>query len=138
MMNPLSPTGQGDQNDEFSAAMAFATNEYQLEDWNRREPRLQGLGGRALRGRRSLASEIRRRAGDRRFAHVLFLSRTSELLGKKRYWPIFEAAVEAGLPDRHPRVRLERAADVQHRLAVVLHRGDDRALPPRWQARSRA
>src|SRR5262249_21277333 len=42
--------------------------------------------------------EIRRRAGDRRFAHVLFLSRTSELLGKRRYWPIFEAAVEAGFP----------------------------------------
>ena len=39
-----------------------------------------------------------RRAGDQRFAHVLFLSRTSELLGKKRYWPIYEAAVEAGLP----------------------------------------
>jgi predicted TIM-barrel fold metal-dependent hydrolase len=43
-------------------------------------------------------AEIRKRAGDRRFAHVLFLSRTSELLGKRRYWPIFEAAVEAGLP----------------------------------------
>jgi predicted TIM-barrel fold metal-dependent hydrolase len=42
--------------------------------------------------------EIRKRAGDRRFAHVLFLSRTSELLGKRRYWPIFEAAVEAGCP----------------------------------------
>ena len=43
-------------------------------------------------------AEIRKRAGDRRFAHVLFLSRTSELLGKRRYWPIFEAAVEAGFP----------------------------------------
>ena len=27
VMNPLSPTGQGEQNDELSAAMAFAANE---------------------------------------------------------------------------------------------------------------
>src|SRR5262249_37777046 len=41
IMNPLSPTGQGEQNDELSAAMAFAANEYQLEGWNRRDPRLK-------------------------------------------------------------------------------------------------
>jgi uncharacterized protein len=29
---------------------------------------------------------------------VLLLSRTAEPLGQKRYWPIYEAAVEAGLP----------------------------------------
>ena len=26
------------------------------------------------------------------------LSRTGEAAGRKRYWPIYEAAVEAGLP----------------------------------------
>ena len=44
------------------------------------------------------AQEIRRRAGDKNFVQVLLLSRTAEALGRKRYWPIFEAAVEAGLP----------------------------------------
>ena len=39
-MNPLSPSGQGDQNIEFSAAMAFAVNEFQLNGWNARDPRL--------------------------------------------------------------------------------------------------
>jgi predicted TIM-barrel fold metal-dependent hydrolase len=29
---------------------------------------------------------------------VMMLSRSSEALGRKRYWPIYEAAVEAGLP----------------------------------------
>ena len=37
IMNPLSPTGQGDQNDEFSAAMATAANEFQLDGWHARE-----------------------------------------------------------------------------------------------------
>src|SRR2546430_1851766 len=41
IMNPPSPTGQGDQNPEFSAAMCFASNEAQLEKWTRREKRLK-------------------------------------------------------------------------------------------------
>ena len=98
VMNPLSPSGQGNQNDELSAAMAFATNEYQLENWNRREPRLKASVVVPYEDAEASVKEIRLRAGDPRFAHVLFLSRTSELLGKKRYWPIFEAAVESGRP----------------------------------------
>jgi predicted TIM-barrel fold metal-dependent hydrolase len=98
VMNPLSPTGQGEQNDELSAAMAFAANEDQLERWNRREPRLKASVVIPYENAEFSVQEIRKRAGDRRFAHVLFLSRTSELLGKRRYWPIFEAAIEAGLP----------------------------------------
>lgn len=98
IMNMLSPTGQGDQNVELSAAMAFAANEVQLEKWNRREPRLKASVLVPYEDGELSAQEIRRRAGDRRFAHVLVMSRTSELLGKRRYWPIFAAAVEAGLP----------------------------------------
>jgi predicted TIM-barrel fold metal-dependent hydrolase len=44
------------------------------------------------------AAEVRKRAQDKRFAQVFLLSRTSEAAGRKRYWPIYEAAVEAGLP----------------------------------------
>lgn len=98
IMNPLSPTGQGDQNVEFGAAMAFAANEFQLESWNRREPRLKCSVCVPYEDGEASRVEIKRRTGDRRFAHVLLMSRTSELLGKRRYWPIYEAAVEAGLP----------------------------------------
>ena len=90
IMNPLSPTGQGDQNDELSAAMAFAANESQLDGWNRRDPRLQGVGRRALRGRRMSSRgnpQARRRSSASRMC--CSLSRTSELLGKRRYWPIY-------------------------------------------------
>ena len=41
IMNPLSPTGQGDQNPDFSAAMAFASNEAQVARWTSREKRLK-------------------------------------------------------------------------------------------------
>lgn len=98
IMNPLSPTGQGDQNDEFSAAMAFAANEFQLEGWNRRDPRLIASVVVPYEDGEASRAEIVRRAGDRRFAHVLMRSRTCELMGKKRYWPVYEAAQEAGFP----------------------------------------
>jgi predicted TIM-barrel fold metal-dependent hydrolase len=97
-MNPLSPTGQGDQNDEFSTAMAFAANEFQLEGWNRRDSRLLASVVVPYEDGEASRAEIKRRAGDRRFAHVLLRSRTCELMGKKRYWPIYEAAEEAGFP----------------------------------------
>ena len=98
VMNPLSPTGQGDQNDDFSIAMAFASNEFQIEGWNRRDPRLLASVVVPYEDAEASRAEIRRRAGDRRFVHVMLRSRTCELMGKKRYWPIYEAAVEAGLP----------------------------------------
>jgi predicted TIM-barrel fold metal-dependent hydrolase len=98
IMNPLAPSGQGVQNAELSAALAFATNECQLERFARREPRLKASVVVPYEDAEASAREIRRRAGDRSFAQVLLLSRTSEALGRKRYWPIYEAAVEAGLP----------------------------------------
>ena len=42
------------------------------------------------------AAEMRKRAGNKDFAQVFMLSRTGEAAGRKRYWPIYEAAVEAG------------------------------------------
>ena len=37
-------------------------------------------------------------AADKRFVQVLVLSRTIEPLGRKRYWPIYEACERHGLP----------------------------------------
>jgi predicted TIM-barrel fold metal-dependent hydrolase len=98
ILNPLSPTGQGELDEDFSAAMASATNEWQLAAFVARDPRLRASLVVPYEDPPAAAAEIRRRAGDRRFAHVLLLSRTAELLGKRRYWPLLEAAAEAGLP----------------------------------------
>jgi predicted TIM-barrel fold metal-dependent hydrolase len=98
IMNPLSPTGQGDQNTGLSIAMAHAANEWQVNAWTAREPRLKASVVVPYEDGEASRQEIRKRAGDKRFAQVLLMSRTSEPLGKKRYWPIYEAAVEAGLP----------------------------------------
>ncbi|MFN8926697.1 MAG: amidohydrolase family protein [Rhodospirillales bacterium] len=98
VMNPLAPTGQGDTNAAFSAAMASANNDWQVEAMVAAEPRLRASVVVPYEDGPAAAAEIRRRAGDRRFAHVLMLSRTAEPMGQRRYWPVFEAACEAGLP----------------------------------------
>src|ERR1700674_1267763 len=41
VLHPLSPSGQGDQNADLSAALACATNECQLERWTHRDKRLK-------------------------------------------------------------------------------------------------
>lgn len=98
IMNPLSPTGQGDQNVELSIAMASAANDAQLANWCDRDPRLKASVVVPYEDGAASAAEIGKRSGDRRFSQVFMLSRTGEAQGRKRYWPIYEAAVEANLP----------------------------------------
>src|SRR5712692_935850 len=98
IMNPLSPSGLGEQNVEFSAAMATAANEAQVEHWVGREPRLRASLCVPYEDGEAARKEIRRCAGRPEFAQVFMLSSSSEALGRRRYWPIYEAAVEAGLP----------------------------------------
>ena len=98
VMNPLSPSGQGEMNMELSAALATASNEWQLDKWARQEPRLKASIVVPYEDPAAAVAEIRRRAGDKHFCQVLLMSRTNEALGRKKYWPIYEAAAEAGLP----------------------------------------
>lgn len=98
ILNPLQPSGQGDRNNAFSCAMASAVNDWQLEYWLRKEPRLRGSVVVPYEDGPGSAAEIRKRAGDPNFAQVLMMSRTAEPAGNPRYWPIYEAAVEANLP----------------------------------------
>jgi len=97
ILNPLT-SGQGAQNPDLSAAVTHATNEWQVAEWTSRDTRLRASLMTAYEDPPAAVKEIELRAGDPNFAQVLFLSRTAEPLGSRKYWPIFEAAVAAGLP----------------------------------------
>jgi predicted TIM-barrel fold metal-dependent hydrolase len=97
ILNPLT-SGQGTQNPELSAAITHATNEWQIAEWTSRDSRLKGSVVIPYEDPVAAAKEIGLRAGDRNFAQVLMLSRTAEPLGSRRYWPVYAAAAEAGLP----------------------------------------
>lgn len=97
VLTPL--LGQGEQLDlEMGAAMATAANRWQIADWLEHEPRLRASVIIPHEDGDLAADEIRRFGDDPRFVQVLMLIRTAEPLGRRKYWKIYEAAVEHGLP----------------------------------------
>ena len=89
---------QSPMNQDLANALARAMNEFQVECLVKPEPRLGASI--TVNSEDTLASvaEIERCAGNRAFTHVGLLSRIAEPMGSRRYFPIFEAAVRAGLP----------------------------------------
>ncbi len=81
-----------------AAALATAINDWQIAKWTSQDSRLKGSIVVANEDGPAAAAEIRKRAGDKNFVQVLLLSRNVEPLGQRRYWPIYEAAQEIGLP----------------------------------------
>ncbi len=91
--------GAGEQLDlERGAALASAINDWQAAEWLEPEPRLRASINVAYEDGQLSAQEIHRMAPDPRFVQVLLLIRTAEPLGRRRYWPIYEAATEHELP----------------------------------------
>ena len=95
---PLATKAGDQRNVAFGREMTRAINEWQIALWLDPEPRLRGSILVAPEDPEGAAKEIRERAKDRRFAQILLQPRALEPMGRKRYWPIFEAAVECGLP----------------------------------------
>jgi len=98
ILAPLFPTGQGDRNPDFAAALCRAVNDWQRHKWTRPEPRLKASITVPSEDAPAAVAEIERCADDRDFAQILMLARTFEPLGAKRYWPIFAKAAEIGMP----------------------------------------
>lgn len=98
MMLPLVARCSDERNVEYGAALCTAVNDWQAQVWSDREPRLKGSVQVAVEWQEAAIAEIDRRAGDRRFTQVMIPPRGLEPLGRRRYWPILEAAAANGFP----------------------------------------
>jgi uncharacterized protein len=67
-------TGQGIRNQDLSAALASAINDWQIAEWTGKDHRLKGSVVVANEDGPAAAAEIRKRAGDKNFVQVLLLS----------------------------------------------------------------
>jgi len=112
LLNPLQGQVWGADAPELAAALCRALNDWILEEWLDPEPRLLGSICVPFEHPDLAVREIERCAGDRRFAHVLLPASAESPLGNRRYWPIYAAASEAGLP-----VAIHTAGIEQHRGA---------------------
>ncbi|MBV8718556.1 MAG: amidohydrolase [Chloroflexi bacterium] len=83
---------------DYSAALASAINDWLIAEWLEPEPRLRAGLVVANEAPDHAVAEIRRLGQHPGFVQVMLSIRTSEPLGRRKYWPMYEAAVEAGLP----------------------------------------
>lgn len=98
MLMPLNRGPGNQRNLDLGAALATAVNDWQLAKWVDPEPRLKASIVVTQENPEAAIAEIERRAPDKRFAQIMLPPRSLEPIGRRRYWPIFEAAVAANRP----------------------------------------
>ena len=84
--------------EDMGAGLARALNDWVAKEWLDREPRFRASIVVPMQNPQLAAEEIERLAGDRRFVQVMLLCMDQMPLGKRYYWPIYEAAAKHGLP----------------------------------------
>jgi predicted TIM-barrel fold metal-dependent hydrolase len=98
VLGPLGNTGQGELNTEFGAAFCRATNEWQRAAWTSKDARLKAAVVVPYEDAQASAKEIERVGHMKDYAQVFCLTRSSDPLGNRRYWPIYAAAQDHDLP----------------------------------------
>ena len=96
ILNPLTPVGRH-PNLDLDVALATAANDWQVAEWLDKDPRLRASMIIPFEDPPRAVAEIRRRSRDQRFVQVQFTGRPHEPMGRRKYWPIYEACGEFGL-----------------------------------------
>lgn len=86
------------RNEDWAVAMAQALNDWQAEHWLAADPRFRASIVVPTQSPQRAAEEIERLAGHAGFVQALLLVFSQEPLGKRAYWPIYEAAARARMP----------------------------------------
>jgi hypothetical protein len=95
--NPLTG-GQVAVSESMGAAICSAVNDWIVEHWLNREPRLRASIVIPAQAPYLAVEEIERLAPDRRFVQILMPVACEMMLGRSYYWPIYEAAIRHNLP----------------------------------------
>jgi predicted TIM-barrel fold metal-dependent hydrolase len=90
--------GQLLHSEDMAAAFCSAINQWIARELLDRDPRLRASILIPLENPAMAVEEIERRAADRRFVQVLLYVMGERPLGRRCFWPIYEAAVRHGLP----------------------------------------
>ena len=109
--------------EDMAAAFAKAINDWVAKEWLDRDPRLRASIVVPMQNTDYAVAEIERCAPDSRFVQVLVLAMGEAPLGRREYWPVFEAAQRHGLPIGIHAGSSYPASGHLARLAVVVRRG---------------
>lgn len=97
ILQPLA-IGSSTFDQDLGAALCAAVNDWQLAKWTGPEKRLKASLCVTQDDPQAALAEIERHAGNPAFVQIAVPPRTTEPLGRRRYWPLFEAAVHHDLP----------------------------------------
>ena len=95
--NPLTG-GQVSVSESMGAAICGAVNDFIVEHWLDKEPRLRASIVIPAQSPIMAVEEIDKRASDKRFVQILMPAACEMMLGRSYYWPIYEAAAKHDLP----------------------------------------
>jgi predicted TIM-barrel fold metal-dependent hydrolase len=98
MLHLLFPSGMDQRNQDLGAAVASAINSWQHEHWTQKDKRLKAAIVVPGEDAQAAVAEIEKWAGNPDFAQISMVTHTIEPLGRRRYWPIYEAAARHNLP----------------------------------------
>jgi uncharacterized protein len=90
--------GQAVHNEDLARTLCQAVNDWITANWLDRDHRLRASIVVPSQSPTYSADEINRCAADRRFVQVQLLASNEIMLGRRYYWPIYEAAVKHDLP----------------------------------------
>src|SRR3979490_454085 len=82
----------------MAAAFCKAINDWIAAEWLARDPRLRASIVVPVRAPGLGVEETERGAADNRFVSVLVLAQGESLLGRRHYWPVYQAAEKYKLP----------------------------------------
>ncbi|MFT8247296.1 amidohydrolase family protein [Roseomonas sp. BN140053] len=85
-------------NEDMAVAIARAINDWVAAEWLDRDPRLRATIVLPLQSVPRAVAEIERLAPDRRFVGALVLAMGDAPLGRREFWPIYEACEKHALP----------------------------------------
>ena len=95
---PLGRSGSHQRNLDYGAALCSAVNDWQISKFCDFDKRFRASITVTQEDAAVAVAEINKRANEKRFVQVLLPPRSLEPLGRRRYWPIYEAAVANKLP----------------------------------------
>ena len=82
----------------MAAAFCRAINDWIAAEWLARDPRLRASIVVPMQAPDLVVEEIERLAGDPRFVSILVLAQGETLLGRRHFWPVYQAAERHKLP----------------------------------------
>ena len=84
--------------EDMAAAFCGAVNDWIAREWLDRDPRLRASIVLPIQNPQNCVKEIEKRADDKRFVQVLVPAMGEMTLGRRYYWPIYEACERYELP----------------------------------------